>query len=83
MSWTHRPTWPDHRATDRLICLEGRVIARVYAFEDGPQAATWGWFGQWIGTPNSGVVPTLAEALEMVRATYQRRTKEDRRVPIM
>jgi len=81
MTWTHRRTWKDHRATDRVVCLDGKVIARVYDYEHGPQAGAWGWFGQWTGPVNRRVAPSLGDALEAVRTVYQRRVEQGLYVP--
>ena len=69
---THRRTWPDHRANDRVVLKDGQTIARVYEYEHGPQTGEWAWFGQWGGYDNSGVTATLDETLEVVRDGFRR-----------
>ena len=64
---THRPTWPDHRANDRVVLRDGEIVARVYQHEHGPQAGEWSWFGHWTGYDNTGSAETLDEALNTVQ----------------
>ena len=65
--WTHRKTWPDYRANDRVVLRDGVRVARVYEMEHGPQTGEWLWFGWWAGVDNCGAAETLSEALEAVR----------------
>ena len=67
MRWTHRRTWPDHRANDRVVLHDGTIVARIYQHEHGPETGEWAWFGQWAGHDNSGSAVTLDEALNEVR----------------
>ena len=65
--WTHRPTWPDRAAIDRVVLCDGVKVARIEQFPHGPQEGLWEWAGRWDGEDNHGTADTLEEALEIVR----------------
>ena len=67
--WTHRPTWPDRAAIDRVVLCDGVKVARVYQQAQGPQKGQWAWFGQWDGR-EAGTAATLEEALSVVRERW-------------
>ncbi len=80
MIWTHRPTWKDthSHATDRLICIDGRDVTRVYQVTHGPDKGSWKWSGFWGGDiSNHGMTLTMAEALAQARRHYEQILNKD------
>jgi hypothetical protein len=47
--WTHRKTWPDYSANDRVVLRDWVKVVPVYGMEHGPQMLSWLWFGWWAG----------------------------------